>query len=92
MSEQTKPTFDTMFKECAVREIRRGTPIAKFSQANKVGVATLRRWMKEHPDPEEKHLVDQTETVRQLRQENLALREENLLLIRAAACFARQIT
>jgi hypothetical protein len=67
-------------------------PISNCSHANKLGVAMLRRWTKAHPDPEKQHLLDQKEAARQLQLENLALREEKRLLIRAVACFASQIT
>lgn len=91
-----KKTYDAAFKREAIRlvEEQGGKPV---SVAKKLGVTnnTMYRWVNEYRQdgnnafPGKGHLKTEDAELRRLKRENEELREENEILKKAAAIFAK---
>jgi transposase len=88
--------YDVAFKREAIRMIKEeGQSVTDISQKIGVHIKTLYRWLDEYKKdgndafPGKGNLKPADEELRQLKRENEELREENNILKKAAAIFAK---
>lgn len=90
--------FDASFKLEVVRMIRdQGLSVAEVCHSMAIGETALRRWLAQY-DLElvgqkgiGKPLTPEQQRIRQLEEENRRLKEDNLILKKASAFFAREL-
>lgn len=90
--------FDASFKLEVVRMIReQGLSVAEVCHTMAIGETALRRWLAQY-DVEltggrglGKPLTPEQVRIRQLEEENRRLKEDNLILKKASAFFAREL-
>lgn len=98
MTRRTRRKFDTSFKLEVVRMIRdQGMPIGEVCRSMDLVETAVRRWVAQY-DAERaggagagKPLTAEQQRIRQLEAENRQLREDNTLLKKASAFFAREL-
>jgi transposase len=92
-------TFDTSFKLQIVQMIRnQGLSVSQVCRDMSLGETAVRRWLTQF-DAEQsgqpgigKPLTAEQQRIRQLETENRQLRQDNVLLKKASAFFARELT
>lgn len=90
--------FDPAFKLEVVRMIRdQGLSVAEVCHSMAIGETAVRRWLAQY-DAELKGekgigrpLTPEQQRIRQLEEENRRLKEDNLILKKASAFFAREL-
>ena len=90
--------FDASFKLEVVKMIRdQGLSVAEVCHTMAIGETALRRWLAQY-DAElaggkgiGKPLTPEQRRIRQLEEENRRLKEDNLILKKASAFFAREL-
>ena len=90
--------FDASFKLEVVRMVRdQGLSVGEVCRSMELGESAVRRWMAQY-DAEcaggpgvGKPLTAEQQRIRQLEAENRQLREDNTLLKKASAFFAREL-
>ncbi len=90
--------FDASFKLEVVKMVRdQGLSVAEVCHSMGVGETALRRWLTQY-DLElggskgiGKPLTPEQQRIRQLEEENRRLKEDNLILKKASAFFAREL-
>ena len=90
--------FDASFKLEVVRMIRdQGLSLSEVCRSMELGETAVRRWVAQY-DAESsggagvgKPLTPEQQRIRQLEMENRQLREDNTLLKKASAFFAREL-
>lgn len=95
---QTRRTFDTSFKLQVVRMIKdQGLGVSQLCRDMNLGETAVRRWIAQF-DTEQlgqtgigKPLTAEQQRIRQLEGENRQLRQDNDLLKKASAFFAREL-
>lgn len=95
---KSRRKFDSSFKLEVVRMVReQGLSIAQVCQTMDIGETALRRWLTQY-DVElaggkgiGKPLTPEQIRIRQLEEENRRLKEDNLILKKASAFFAREL-
>ena len=95
---QTRRTFDTSFKLQVVRMIKdQGIGVSQLCRDMNLGETAVRRWVAQI-DAEQlgqagigKPLTAEQQRIRQLEGENRQLRQDNDLLKKASAFFAREL-
>ncbi len=95
---QTRRTFDTSFKLQVVRMIKdQGIGVGQLCRDMNLGETAVRRWVAQF-DAEQlgqagigKPLTAEQQRIRQLEGENRQLRQDNDLLKKASAFFAREL-
>lgn len=95
---QTRRTFDTSFKLQVVRMIKdQGLGVSQVCRDMNLGETAVRRWIAQF-DAEQlgqtgigKPLTAEQQRIRQLEGENRQLRQDNDLLKKASAFFAREL-
>jgi transposase len=98
MTRRTRRKFDTSFKLEVVRMIRdQGIAIGEVCRSMDLVETAVRRWVAQY-DAERvggagagKPLTAEQQRIRQLEAENRQLREDNTLLKKASAFFAREL-
>lgn len=91
----TKPPYPPDFRSEAVRLAKRGDrSVARTAKDRGIATDTLHAWIKQSElDAGERHdglTTEERDELRQLRRENRMLREEKVILIQAAAFFAKE--
>lgn len=88
--------YSSEFKMEAVKRVERtGEPVARVAADLDVKTSTLHGWIKNYrkpttvPFPGSGHLTPEDERIRRIEKENRELREENEILKKAAAYFAK---
>ena len=95
---QSRRTFDASFKLKIVQMIRdQGLSVGQVCRDMKIGETAVRRWVAQF-DAEQlgqagigKPLTAEQQRIRQLESENRQLRQDNDLLKKASAFFAREL-
>jgi len=94
MTKRIRRTYTTEFKLQAVRQVME-TDMTASEISRKLGIADnlLRRWCKEHESLESLPKTEESkeDEIRRLRAELLSLKEDNEILKKAAAYFAKEI-
>ena len=90
--------FDKEYKMMAVKRVNEsGKPVAEVASELDVGTSTLHGWISKygkHGDdafPGSGHLHEADDELRKLRKEIMDLKEENAILKKAAAYFAKNL-
>jgi transposase len=96
--KSTRRTFDTAFKLQVVKMIRdQGLSVGQVCRDLSLVDSAVRRWLMQY-DAEQaggsgigKPLTAEQQRIRELEAENRRLREDNVLLKKASAFFAREL-
>jgi transposase len=90
--------FDPDFKLEVVRMVKdQGVPVTQVCQTMGIGETALRRWLTQYEvelaggKGVGKPLTPEQLRIRQLEEENRRLKEDNLILKKASAFFAREL-
>ena len=90
--------FDTSFKLEVAKMVRdQGLSVSDVCQSMALGATAVRRWVAQYDAEhaggpgEGKPLTGEQQRIRQLETENRQLREDNALLKKASAFFAREL-
>ena len=98
MMSKARRQFDASFKLEVARMVReQGLSVIEVCQAMELGQTAVRRWLAQY-DAERtgqpgigRPLSAEQQRIRQLEAENRRLREDNILLKKASAFFAREL-
>lgn len=94
MSKRIRRSYTTEFKLQAARQVLETDKTAsEVSRDLGIGDNLLRRWCKEHEQLESQPKTDESkeDEIRRLRNELKSLKEDNDILKKAAAYFAKEI-
>ena len=91
---KTHKPYPAEFPADAVRLIRAGTPLSRVARDLDVSSEELRHWVKQTDLDSGRRqnglTSEEREELRKLRRENRVLREERVILVKAAAFFAQE--